>query len=147
MACPPAEIHLSLPQGEASIILDNWSRIALGRYKKLWEEKPAFGHSFSYQWSDTDRSCGVSHVSCFCSSLPLNSVSVPRFLFVSQISRFRISTIVSPSFSVSSHLVMKSTAQRRWTVVQTGSWLLFNQMKRPVRSTTRRYGQPAPEGG
>ncbi len=68
-SCPPGKIHLSMLEGDASIILNNWTQIALGRYKKLWEEKPAFRHSLSYRSRDSDRSRGASHFSLLCSSL------------------------------------------------------------------------------
>lgn len=38
-----------MPKGEASMITNNRTQIAQGRYKKLWEEKPAFRHSRSYR--------------------------------------------------------------------------------------------------
>lgn len=98
ISSPPAKIHLSMPEGEASIILNNWTQIALGRYKRLWEEKPAFGHSLSYQSSDSDRSQGASHFSLFCF---LISLSFSTSLFVSKIDRMILLTaLFLPKFIV-----------------------------------------------
>lgn len=67
----PAEIYLSMPVGEASIILNNWTHIALGElWKAVGEKSQVFRHSLSYQRRDSDRSQGMSHFSLFCSSLP-----------------------------------------------------------------------------
>lgn len=80
-SCPPAEIHLSMLEGEASIIQQFGLKLPWGSHEMLWEEKPAFRHSLSYQCRDTDRSRRAPHFSFFCSSLLPNLPFLSTFLF------------------------------------------------------------------